>query len=220
MCLIMKTIINLLRKWVIKFFRKKNITDSLDLELLISEINKVKIDRCRKQVILGKGATFYEEANVYNLQNDLNKILIGDNTHIRGELLIFANGGKIHIGKNCYLGKGSYVWSGNFVYIGDSVLISHNCNIIDSDSHEIDYKDRHESYLNMLKNGHNTEKNNVKTDPIFIDNNVWISYNVSVLKGVKIGKGAIVAAGSVVTKDVLPFTLVAGNPAKFIKKIL
>lgn len=53
--------------------------------------------------------------------------------------------------------------------------------------------------------------------PIIVEDEVWIGNNVIVMSGIKIGKGAIVAAGSVVTKDIPPFAIVGGNPAKFIK---
>lgn len=53
--------------------------------------------------------------------------------------------------------------------------------------------------------------------PVIIGDRVWIGENVCVLPGVKIGSGAILGAGSIVTKDVLPDTIVAGNPAKVIK---
>ena len=56
------------------------------------------------------------------------------------------------------------------------------------------------------------------TKPITIKDNVWVATGAIVLPGVTIGEGAVVAAGSVVTKDVEPWTVVGGNPAKFIKK--
>lgn len=52
---------------------------------------------------------------------------------------------------------------------------------------------------------------------IVVEDEVWIGANVIIMSGVKIGMGAIIAAGSVVTKDVQPFSIVGGNPAKFIK---
>lgn len=55
--------------------------------------------------------------------------------------------------------------------------------------------------------------------PISIDSNVWRAANVVVLPGVTIGDGAVVEAGSVMTRDVAPFTLVAGNPARLIRSI-
>ena len=67
---------------------------------------------------------------------------------------------------------------------------------------------------------HDTSKPNrpLITAPISIGDGVWIGSRATVLPGVTIGEGAVVAAGAVVTKDVEPWTIVGGNPAKFIKK--
>ena len=54
---------------------------------------------------------------------------------------------------------------------------------------------------------------------IWIEEDCWIGGNVTILPGVRIGRGVTVGAGSVVTKDVAPFTVVAGNPARFLRKI-
>ncbi len=162
---------------------------------------------------------FLEGAKVLNFQNNITKISIKNNTRIRGELLVFAYGGKISIGENTYIGEGSRVWSGDEVIIGNNVLISHNVNIVDTNSHEINHIERTEGFINLLKSGHPKQKGSIITKPIIIEDYVWISFNVIILKGVTIGEGAIVAAGSVVTKNVDPFTLVAGNPAVFIKKL-
>ena len=63
------------------------------------------------------------------------------------------------------------------------------------------------------------ERGNIITAKIVINDYAWINFNSIILKGVTIGEGAIVAAGAVVTQDVPPFTLVAGNPAKVVKKL-
>jgi galactoside O-acetyltransferase len=59
----------------------------------------------------------------------------------------------------------------------------------------------------------------VEVKPVRICAKAWLGINVIVLKGVEIGEGAVVAAGSVVTKSVLPWTVVAGNPARVIRTI-
>ena len=61
------------------------------------------------------------------------------------------------------------------------------------------------------------EKPTPSKGDVTIGNDVWIGNNVQILSGVKIGDGAVIGAGSVVTKDVRPFSIVAGNPAKFIR---
>lgn len=86
------------------------------------------------------------------------------------------------------------------ISIGAGAKIAHDVTIMDGDGHLIDY----EGY--------------VPIKPIVIENHVWIGTKAVILKGVHIGEGAIVAAGSVVTRDVPPHTLVAGNPARVIKE--
>ncbi|MBV8923397.1 DapH/DapD/GlmU-related protein, partial [Bradyrhizobium sp.] len=55
--------------------------------------------------------------------------------------------------------------------------------------------------------------------PVVIADKVWIGFNASILKGVTIGEGAVVGACSVVTRDVPPFAVVAGNPARVIRTL-
>jgi acetyltransferase-like isoleucine patch superfamily enzyme len=206
----MKTFI---KRLITEFIRKTSFFD------LISQVQNEKMVARYKNSITNNGATFYPGAEVINLSGDRTKITLGKNTHIRGELLLYNYAKMLHIGDNSYIGQGTIIRVGHEIIIGDDVLIAHNVTIIDSDSHEIDYIERRESFKKMLLFGHPKEKGNVNIAPIHIEDSVWISYNCCILKGVTIGKGAIVAAGSVVTKDVQPFTLVGGNPARAIKKI-
>lgn len=192
----------------------------IDPRYIISKINEIKIHDCIRQVELGINSRFYENATVFNLSGDKSKIKIGNGTHIRGELFLFSYSNGIEIGDNSYLGPGSIIRSGQKIIIGNNVLISHYVTIIDSDSHEINYKERASSYISMVKYGHAKENLNVKTSAITIEDHAWISYNVCILKGVRIGKGAIIGAGSVVTHDVPDFTFFAGNPAKYIKDVI
>lgn len=165
---------------------------------------------------VGDESFFHEEASVVNMQGQ-DKIKIGNGTHIKAELCVMPYGDGLSIGNNSYVGGDSVIRAYNHIVIGNNVLIAHNVTIIDSDSHEIDAKERAESYAQMLKCGHPHLAGNVKTAPITIKDYAWISYNTSILKGVTIGEGAIVGAGSVVTKDVPDWTVVAGNPAKIIR---
>lgn len=177
------------------------------------------LDKINK-LIIGEESKLYNDTIISNGQNDKTKITIGNNTHIRGTLLIFPYGGEIIIGNNCYIGDLSRIWSAEKIMIGNDVLISHNVNIMDTDSHEIDSYERALNGRQILRSGLPKERGSVKSAPIIIEDNVWINFNVIILKGVTIGKGAIIAAGSVVTKNVPPYTLVVGNPAKIIRTVL
>jgi acetyltransferase-like isoleucine patch superfamily enzyme len=193
---------------IIGFFKK-----------VIFELNAIETaSSCNKKVI-NKGSFFLPEAKVENMQNDRSKFVLGKGSNIRGAFIIFPYGGEITIGDNCYIGEGTRIWSGESIRIGNNVLISHNVNIVDTIVHEIDHIERANGYLNLLKYGHLINKGSIATQPIVIEDHVWINFNSIILKGVTLGKGAVVAAGSVVTKNVPPFVLVGGNPARVIKKL-
>jgi acetyltransferase-like isoleucine patch superfamily enzyme len=210
---------NIISKFLLKIIGRKNILDYLDIDQIKTEIEKNCISKCDIQVSKPLDSRFYGTAVVNNFQNDISNLVLGQNTHIRGELLIFKYGGKILIGENCYVGEGTRIWSGESIFIGNNVLISHNVNIIDTNSHEINFLERTERYKELISNGHWDTKGNIITSPIIIKDYAWISFGTTILKGVTIGEGAIVGAGSVVTKNVPDWTLVAGNPAKQIKTL-
>ncbi|HRY82205.1 MAG TPA: acyltransferase [Candidatus Moranbacteria bacterium] len=171
-----------------------------------------------QKCVIGEASILHKEAEIINNLKDKNKIVIGSNSHIRGQILTFGHGGNIEIGDYCYVGRNTYIWSGLNIKIGNRVLISHNCNIFDNDTHPLDAEKRHVQFKNIINQGQ--PKNiNLNDKAVVIKNDVLIGANAIVLKGVTIGEGAVVAAGSVVAKDVEPYTVVAGNPAKFIKKI-
>lgn len=182
------------------------------------QLQKKKIEACKLNVSMDNSSKFTSTARIINMQPKKN-IQILEGSIIEGELLTFAYGGEIKIGKNSYIGTGSRIWSGEKIQIGDNVLISHNVNIMDTNAHEMNHIVRAERFKSLIRDGFPKEKEPIVTSPILIGNYAWINFNSIILKGVNIGEGAIIAAGSVVTKDVLPFTMVAGNPAKMIKEI-
>jgi acetyltransferase-like isoleucine patch superfamily enzyme len=67
--------------------------------------------------------------------------------------------------------------------------------------------------LNIFDNSRLNQLDDVASKPVLIEDDVWIGFGAAVLKGVTVGRGAVVAARSVVTKDVPPYSVVAGNPA-------
>jgi len=107
---------------------------------------------------------------------------------------------KIEIGECTALGDRTEIHCGRNVKIGNHVAISWDCVIMESDYHAAGGSD-------------------VVPRPIVIEDESWIGCRVIILKGVTVGRGAIIGAGSVVTKDVPPYTLAAGNPARVIKSV-
>jgi acetyltransferase-like isoleucine patch superfamily enzyme len=115
--------------------------------------------------------------------------------------LSVKKGGKLIIGDNCRL-NGPIIAASNEIRIGNNCRIAPQVYLMDGDFHGVE---------DRLQEG--------KVKPIIIEDDAWVATRAMVLKGVTIGKGAVVAAGSVVTKDVPPYTMVAGVPAKEVKKI-
>lgn len=172
----------------------------------------------KKLYELGESSVMHKESRIDNLSGDKHKIRVGNNTHILSQLLIFAHGGEIQIGSECYIGEGSRIWSGKRIIIGDRVLISHNVNVFDNQTHSLSAKKRNKHFKDIFSTGHPLSID-LNDSEVVIDDDVWIGCQCIILRGVHIGIGAVVAAGSVVNKNVLPWTIVAGNPAKEIRKI-
>ncbi|HEX2268802.1 MAG TPA: DapH/DapD/GlmU-related protein [Pyrinomonadaceae bacterium] len=162
--------------------------------------------------------TLHPTARIDNILRNPEAMVIGAQTHIRGQLLTFWNGGKISIGKWCYVGEGTRIWSQSSISIGDYVLIAHLVDIHDTNSHPIDWRERRLDTEAILSGTYRTPTQTICA-PVVIEDDVWIGYKASVMKGVRIGRGAIVSSNAVVTKDVAAWTIVAGNPAKVIGEL-
>ncbi len=171
-----------------------------------------------KRVNAGPGVLFGSESRVHNSQLP-SRITLGENTLVDGELLVHDYGGEIQVGDHSYIGLGTRVWSGESVKIGRYVFLAHNVNITDTNSHQLDAQERKDHFIRTNINKKPFEKGSIKTAPVVIGDHAWINFGVGILKGVNIGEGAIVGAMSLVTKDVPPYTLVAGNPARVIRSL-
>ena len=110
----------------------------------------------------------------------------------------------IEVGETFFANYNFVVLDGNYVRIGDNVWIAPNVGIYAA-GHPLDVGDRIAGWEYAF--------------PVTIGNNVWIGGSVSIIGGVTIGDDAVVAAGSVVIRDVPAGTLVAGNPARVIRRI-
>lgn len=144
------------------------------------------------------------------------RVIVGDNSSIEGQILFDRENATVIIGDRSFIG-GSMLVCSQEISIGDDVLIAWGCTIVDHNSHSLYWEERKDDVINWAQG--KKDWTHVKMAPVKIGNKAWIGFNVIILKGITIGEGAVIGAGSVVTKDVEPFTVVAGNPAKMIKKI-
>jgi galactoside O-acetyltransferase len=149
---------------------------------------------------------------------------VGEDCIISGSYYFEIETGKISIGNRTFIGNCTFICIDE-IEIGNDVMFAWGITVADNDSHSIYSEERKNDVKDWKKgideNNIGKYKNwtNVKRAKICIKDNAWIGFNSIILKGVTIGEGAVVAAGSVVTKDVPPYTLVGGNPAKTIKQL-
>jgi len=147
-------------------------------------------------VKLGKNVKLFSFVNLYGCE-------IGDNTKIGAFVEIQKNA---VIGRNCKISSHTFICEG--VHIEDNVFIGHNV-----------------TFINDLYPHATTPEGKMQTDadwevvPTFVKKGASIGSSTTILAGVTIGENAIVGAGAVVTKDVPDFSIVAGNPAKVLRKI-
>lgn len=116
----------------------------------------------------------------------------------------------INIGKDSHFGDYNHITAINSISIGNGVLTGRWVTITDNAHGQSNYND-----LSIKPH----KRNLYSKGPVIIENNVWIGDKVSIMPNVKIGESSIIAANSVVTKDIPPFSIAAGIPAKVIKTI-
>lgn len=146
--------------------------------------------------------------NAYHTPEELREImgrLIGKKVDDTFRLFppFYTDFGKnITIGRNVFINSGCHFQDQGGITIGDGSLIGHNVVLATINHDLLPSQNRKNHYL-----------------PVTIESNVWIGSNAVVLPGVTIGEWAVIAAGSVVTKNVMPYTVVGGTPARIIKQI-
>ena len=160
------------------------------------------------------------------------KLTLGKNAQFKptSRVSIFDKTGKITIGKNFSMGYNSelYTWN-QAIEIGDHTSINDNCKIYGDV--KIGVNCLFASNIYVSSGVHNIifspalpiklqDKLNTINKPIIIEDDCWIGFGVVIMPGIYIGKGAVIGSNAVVTKDVFPYTINAGVPAKVISKRL
>jgi acetyltransferase-like isoleucine patch superfamily enzyme len=116
-----------------------------------------------------------------------------------------------------------YATGGAGTCLGRNVFINQNCTFYDLGGLDIADDVMIGPGVSIITSGHPIEPSQrrscVVAKPIVIERNVWIAAGATIIGGVTVGENSVVAAGSVVTKDVPPNVLVAGNPARVIRSI-
>ena len=134
------------------------------------------------------------------------RILLGRGSRIgRHAMLYFNPGSLLDIGPNTHLSHYVNIRPGKLMRIGRDVRIGQFVSII-GDNHVFDRTD-----IPIFMQG-------VQTTDVIIEDDVWIGAHAVVLPGVMIGRGSVIGAGAVVTKNIPPFSIAVGNPARVIRR--
>lgn len=146
------------------------------------------------------------------------RLTTGEKSIIEGRIIFERDHSVCKIGARSFIGGNTVLAVSKLIEIGDDVLIAWGVSIVDHNSHSISFSQRKKDVIYWGQG--KKDWSNVPIAPVKIEDKVWIGFNSIILKGVIIGEGAVIGAGSVVTKDVTPWTIVAGNPARIIREIL
>lgn len=186
-------------------------------KILIAILKKNVYYSFKKKATVGEYFSVLLSAKVDNYTTDKSRVLLGNHCEIGAKIHI-ADNGSLLIGNYTTIRGNTVISSINQIRIGDYVMISNNCIIRDHNSHPTSSIKRKEMCLSGF-NSSLWQNAHAENAPIIIHDNVWIGERAIILKGVTIGEGAIVATAAVVTKDVPPHTIVAGNPARVVKSM-
>lgn len=172
-------------------------------------------EELRKAAIVGKSPKIVGSLVFNNVKRE--QLVIGDYAILRYSKLFCFGKGKLAIGNYCYLGDFTQIDAAEEVIIGNYCMLSNRIMIQDHTSHPLSPKKRREQLIGLQKTP--TDIYDTVIKKVRIEDDVWIGMDALILKGVTVGKGSIVAARAVVTRDVPPYSVVCGNPARVVKTI-
>jgi acetyltransferase-like isoleucine patch superfamily enzyme len=136
-------------------------------------------------------------------------ITIGAGVFVSRSTVLSCKGGSIELGDHVNLGIGCVILSESRVAIGDSCLFAAQCYLVAGGNHDFSRTD-----IPII------QQPSVSRGGITIERNVWLGARVTVLDGVTIGRDSVVGAGAVVTRDIPPFSIAAGVPARVLRSRL
>jgi len=158
-----------------------------------------------ERIHLGNGVRIASLATLRANTVQATGIRIGDGSTVHESAIIAANQGQVTVGQRSWIGPFCLVYGNGDVSIGDNVLVAAHTSI-NTVSH---HAERCDVPIN---------DQGIYCDPVTIGDDVWIGMNAVILQGVTIGRGAIVGAGAVVNRDVPPWSVVAGVPARLVRQ--
>jgi len=157
----------------------------------------------KRKIFIGSNSTIckYSLLEVDAVDYSKSQIIIGENTLISSFVILRTYGGTIKIGHSCFVNSFTTMYGHGDLTIGNGVLIGPQVTIIPAN---YGFKERDVPF----------RLQSPSMKGITIGDNVWIGAGVTIVDGCTIGTGSIVGAGAVVTKNVEPYAIVAGVPAK------
>lgn len=168
-----------MNKIIVKLYNKAvSLKIRLDIEVKRYELN------CNPNIKIAESAVIFPEACITSAGKGIS---IGERTFVRGHIQCIQESGNITIGSECYIGAGTCIWGSIDIRIGNRVLIAHNCNIFDSTTHPLDAIERNNDFIDICLLGRKHTYLSYYSDPVTIEDDVWIGCNCTILKGVAIG---------------------------------
>lgn len=189
-------------------------------------INRLRRRKYRKNLDIDSSARLHADFSVNFLVSpeDRRYVKIGARCFLNAQITFESKDGAVEMGDRVYMG-GCAIICRNSVIIGNDVTMAWGVTIYDHNSNSFDWYQRakvvehfYETY-GSARCYDELDWSGVASAPIVIEDKVWIGFDVVLLKGIRVGEGAIIGARSVVTRNVDPYTVVAGNPAVFVKHI-
>jgi acetyltransferase-like isoleucine patch superfamily enzyme len=135
-----------------------------------------------------------------------------------GTMFDVGPNGRVRVGEYALV-HGARIICDSAIEIGDYALISWNVVLMDTYRVPFDIAGRRRSLERSSRDRHRRLDGQVVARPVCIGRNVWIGFDACVLPGVRIGEGAVIGARSVVRDDVPAYSVVAGNPARVVRRL-